>query len=178
MILHPDIQKKVQNEIDAVTGDEAIAIGHFERMPYTNATMEEIFRRSHIVPMPIARKCLSNIVYRNYLIPEGTAVFFNLHTIMMDKKHWGDPEAFRPERFLDSSGTKVINTERNLPFGYGKRICFGENVARESFLMYFTTFLKKYNFEIPPGKEAPSIDPEFGFALRPHPFDVLVTLRG
>jgi methyl farnesoate epoxidase/farnesoate epoxidase len=37
----------------------------------------------------------------------------------MDKKYWGDPEAFRPERFLDSNG-KFVKPERVIPFGFGK----------------------------------------------------------
>jgi cytochrome P450 len=38
----------------------------------------------------------------------------------MDKDYWGDPETFRPERFLDGNMT-IIRDERVLgAFGYGK----------------------------------------------------------
>lgn len=37
----------------------------------------------------------------------------------MDKQHWGDPEVFRPERFLDSSGN-IINDSWFMPFGVGR----------------------------------------------------------
>lgn len=37
----------------------------------------------------------------------------------MDVDHWGDPEVFRPERFLNSDG-KVINDKWLMPFGLGK----------------------------------------------------------
>lgn len=36
----------------------------------------------------------------------------------MDKEHWGDPENFRPERFLDSN-EQIIQYEWFIPFGYG-----------------------------------------------------------
>jgi cytochrome P450 len=181
MILNPDVQRKVQIEIDAVVGGERRnsipTVGDLGRMPYTCATVEEIFRLSHIAPMPVARKCMADFVYRGYLIHQGTAVFFNTAAVMMDKNYWGDPEVFRPERFLDSSGTKVVNTERNLPFGYGKRVCIAEQVARESVAIYLATFLKIYKFEIPPGKEAPSTEPLVSFTLRPHPFEALISPR-
>jgi methyl farnesoate epoxidase/farnesoate epoxidase len=37
----------------------------------------------------------------------------------MDIEHWGDPESFRPERFLNSNG-KIVNDTWRMPFGLGK----------------------------------------------------------
>jgi len=36
----------------------------------------------------------------------------------MDEHHWGDPEVFRPERFLDSAGN-IMNDSWLMPFGVG-----------------------------------------------------------
>jgi len=41
----------------------------------------------------------------------------------MEKGFWGDPEAFRPERFLDESGLVIKSLEeRVFVFGFGKTI--------------------------------------------------------
>ena len=45
----------------------------------------------------------------------------NLYSIFMDKQHWGDPENFRPERFLNEKND-IVNAERVIPFGFGN-IC-------------------------------------------------------
>jgi cytochrome P450 len=37
----------------------------------------------------------------------------------MDPKIWGDPENFRPERFLDESGS-LLKQNALVPFGLGK----------------------------------------------------------
>ena len=37
----------------------------------------------------------------------------------MDKDEWGDPEIFRPERFLDESGIQVVGRDRIMPFSIG-----------------------------------------------------------
>jgi len=37
----------------------------------------------------------------------------------MDKDEWGDPEIFRPERFLDESGIQVVGRDRIMPFSLG-----------------------------------------------------------
>lgn len=36
----------------------------------------------------------------------------------MDNEYWGDPEVFRPERFLSEEG-KIVHEERILTFGLG-----------------------------------------------------------
>jgi cytochrome P450 len=44
---------------------------------------------------------------------------------MNDPKHFSDPHAFNPDRFLDSEGHFVTN-DKVTPFGVGKRICLGQ----------------------------------------------------
>jgi hypothetical protein len=37
----------------------------------------------------------------------------------MDRKHWGDPEVFRPDRFLNEQGG-ILQDDWFVPFGFGK----------------------------------------------------------
>ena len=52
--------------------------------------------------MPHAATCDTTL--RGYDIPQGTVVIVSLYSIFMDEDLWGDPENFRPERFLTSEG--------------------------------------------------------------------------
>lgn len=45
----------------------------------------------------------------------------NIHAVHMNAEEWGDPEVFRPERFLTESGDRVIGKDRILPFSIGKK---------------------------------------------------------
>lgn len=45
-------------------------------------------------------------------------VIVNLYSIQMDPNYWGDPEVFRPERFLNPDGS-FRKDERHIPFGKG-----------------------------------------------------------
>lgn len=66
--------------------------------------------------------CLTkDVVYKNYEIPEGTIIFLNTWGIHRSKEHWGDPESFRPDRFIDENGKVITNDEWFMPFGSGKR---------------------------------------------------------
>lgn len=53
-----------------------------------------------------------------YQIPADTMMVTNLYGMHMDEKLWGDPENFRPERFLDHRGN-LKKKDYSLPFGLG-----------------------------------------------------------
>lgn len=55
---------------------------------------------------------------RGYTIPKGTQIVPHLDSVLQDKKIWGDPEVFRPERFIDSAGN-LIKFEEFIPFSLG-----------------------------------------------------------
>jgi len=46
-------------------------------------------------------------------------VYPNLYAVHMDVDEWGDPDVFRPERFLNESGTRVVGRNRLMPFSMG-----------------------------------------------------------
>ena len=54
----------------------------------------------------------------------------NLYAIHHDEKTWGDPYAWRPERFLSPDGKTLIKHEAFVPFSIGKRICPGYLVIK------------------------------------------------
>ncbi|KAF4530244.1 hypothetical protein B566_EDAN018308 [Ephemera danica] len=64
----------------------------------------------------------------------------------MDPEIWGDPENFRPERFLTEDGQYQKN-EHLLPFGGGSRVCMGESLARYSTLLYLAALVQRYQFQ-------------------------------
>jgi len=45
-------------------------------------------------------------------------VIVNLHSAHMDPDDWQQPQQFRPERFLDESGS-VVGRDRVIPFSLG-----------------------------------------------------------
>lgn len=49
-------------------------------------------------------------------------VMANIYSVHMDKNHWGDPEVFRPERFLNNATGKVVTDSWFIPFGVGQYI--------------------------------------------------------
>jgi cytochrome P450 len=52
MALHPDIMRKVQHEIDAVTGrDRLPTFDDHLRLPFVNAVCREVLRSNTVIPL-------------------------------------------------------------------------------------------------------------------------------
>ena len=80
--------------------------------------MLEIYRRSHVLPL-LPHKVYRDTEFEGWIVPKGTFVMINQYSVQMDKDFWGDPERFRPERFLDSDGN-VVNEHSLLTFSTGE----------------------------------------------------------
>lgn len=61
-----------------------------------------------------------DIVLCGYTVPAGAIVLPDFDCLFMDPDIWGDPEVFRPDRFLDKEGN-LVKKEEFLPFFIGKR---------------------------------------------------------
>jgi len=94
--------------------------------------------------------------------------------IMHDKEYWSDPDTFRPERFLDETRSKVINTERLIPFGIGKRMCVGTSLAQGELYLFLTGLVQNFKFEDPTPTH---LEPIAGFTLGCPNFTLKVTPR-
>ena len=112
-----------------------------------------------------------------YTIPKKDAVLFcNLYAVHNAKKTWGDPEVFRPERFLNDNG-EFVKHPHVIPFGIGKRSCLGELLARQE--LYIFTAMISQRFKILPEEGTDKIDstPKQSFTNVPRSFKVRAVSR-
>ncbi|XP_077147702.1 cytochrome P450 2K1-like [Ranitomeya variabilis] len=175
MMKYPEIQKKVQSEIDKVIGSNEPHAIHRKEMPYTEAVIHEIQRFGNLVPTNVPHATTQDINFRGYLLPKGIQVIPLLTSVLYDKDHFIKADEFYPEHFLDSSGNFVKN-EAFMPFSAGKRSCPGENLAKLELFMFLTRLLQNFTFKAPPGA-ALDLTPGVGFAAAPMPFKMCAIPR-
>jgi cytochrome P450 len=108
IMLHPDVLKKAQAEIDSVLGaqaDTAPGFRHLKQLPYCVSLTKEVFRWMPIAPNGGPRQTMEDDEYKGYHIPAGTTVFANVWSIHHNESIYPEPFAFKPERFLPKDGS-------------------------------------------------------------------------
>ncbi|NXD79487.1 CP2DH protein, partial [Halcyon senegalensis] len=177
MLLHPEIQSKVQAEIDKVTGRERPpAMTDQVSMPYTNAVIHEVQRYGDITPVGLPHMTYRDTELQGFFIPKGTTVITNLSSVLKDEAVWEKPNEFYPEHFLDANG-QFVKPEAFLPFSAGRRVCLGEQLARMELFIFFTTLLQKFTFVLPEDHPRLREDGHFALTKSPHPYLVRAVPR-
>ncbi|KAL6030892.1 hypothetical protein STEG23_032337 [Scotinomys teguina] len=164
MALYPEVQEKVQAEIDRVIGQKQPSLADRDSMPYTNAVVHEVQRLGNIIPLNVPREVTVDTTLGGFHLPKGTVVHTNLTSLHMDPKEWATPDIFNPEHFLENGQFK--KRESFLPFSMGKRACPGEQLARSELFIFFTALVQKFTFK-PPVNEKLSLKFRMGITLSP-----------
>ncbi|KAM5250978.1 LOW QUALITY PROTEIN: cytochrome P450 2D6 [Hipposideros larvatus] len=177
MILHPDVQRRVQQEIDEVIGQvRRPEMADQARMPFTMAVVHEVQRFGDIIPLGLPHMTSRDIEVQGFLIPKGTTLMLNLSSVLKDEKVWKKPFRFHPEHFLDAQGHFVKNSAF-MPFSAGRRSCLGEPLARMELFLFFTCLLQRFSFSVPAGQPRPSDHGVFAFLVTPSPYQLCAVPR-
>ncbi|XP_078517169.1 cytochrome P450 2A13-like [Lissotriton helveticus] len=174
LMKHPEVQAKVQEEIDNVINEKNCTPTFEDRgkMPYTKAVIAEIQRCSDNFPMGGSHAVTRDTPFREFVLPKGTNVYGMLTTSLNDPKYFSDPKKFNPGHFLDENGSfkKVVAL---IPFAFGKRSCPGESLSHTELFLFFTNILKNFNLRSPIDLEDVDLTPvESGFENLPPPYKI------
>nr|XP_003702175.1 PREDICTED: probable cytochrome P450 305a1 [Megachile rotundata] len=176
MVLHQDIQRKVQQEIDSmIPKDRLPDLSDRPKLPYTEAVIKETQRMWPIFPIIGPRRVLADTKLGDYYIEKDSTVIINIYSANMDPDSFPDPHSFIPERFIEN-GVRKSDADF-VTFGKGKRRCPGQAIATAAMFLLFTGILQRYSILPVPGKEPTSIEISSGLAITPKPYEILAVPR-
>ncbi|XP_075895319.1 cytochrome P450 2J5-like isoform X2 [Nelusetta ayraudi] len=176
LIKHPDVQEKVQAEIDRVIGQERQpAMADRPNLHYTNAVIHEVQRYGNIVPLNGPRMASEDTTLNGCFIPKGTTIMPMLTSVLFDKTQWETPDSFNPGHFLNAEG-EFVRKEAFLPFSAGKRVCLGESLAKMELFLFLVSLLQKFSFSVE-DKQRLNAEGITGIVRTPHPFKVYAKAR-
>ncbi|XP_049581282.1 cytochrome P450 2F3-like [Syngnathus scovelli] len=178
LIKNPEIQEKMQQEIDTIIGRErCVHMEDRKSMPFTDAVIHEVQRFLDIVPFSLPHYTLWDVSFRGYTIPKNTIIVPLLHSVLKDQTQWAEPQSFNPQHFLDRNG----NFKKNpafMPFSAGKRACVGESLARMELFIFLVSLLQHFSFSCPGGPDSLDLTPEYSsFANTPRRHQIIATPR-
>uniref|UniRef100_A0A914LVD3 Unspecific monooxygenase n=1 Tax=Meloidogyne incognita TaxID=6306 RepID=A0A914LVD3_MELIC len=147
LINYPNVQNKVQAELDSIIGDfdRIITMADRPSLPYLNALINEVQRMSNLLPLNLPHTLTKDVKIDGYYFPKDTIIIPQISAVLADGEIFEKPEEFNPERFLDENG-KLKKVDELIPFSVGKRQCLGESLARMELFLFLGNLLNKYKF--------------------------------
>lgn len=124
LLMHPEVLRKVLDEIRTVTGGVAPEPEHVPKLEYLDAVIRETQRVHTIIPL-VVRRLERPMTLGGFALPAGVMAAPSIPLVHMRRDVWGDPESFRPERFFERKPTPF----EFMPFGGGVRRCIGAAFA-------------------------------------------------
>ena len=142
---HPDIQAKVIDEIASELGTRDACNADLPRLKLTQAVILES-QRLYPAGWMFGREATEDCEIKGYFCPKGTQILIAPWVLHRDPRYYEDPEAFRPERWLDGLAQRLPRYAF-LPFGGGPRICVGHSLAMLETTLSLATILQGGSFE-------------------------------
>ncbi|KAH0679729.1 hypothetical protein KY284_020814 [Solanum tuberosum] len=152
LVLHPEVQNKLRQEVDNVTMGKVVTDVDVVRMPYLQAVIKETLRVHPPGPLlSWARLSTSDVRLSNgMVVPSHTTAMVNMWAITHDSDVWKNPLEFKPERFVVSEGGVNVDVRgadlRLAPFGAGRRVCPGKNLGLVTVMLWVAKLVQHFEF--------------------------------
>mmetsp|Transcript_102038 Transcript_102038/g.264251 ORF Transcript_102038/g.264251 Transcript_102038/m.264251 type:complete len:1267 (+) Transcript_102038:55-3855(+) len=179
LLNNPDKAKTLRAELDDVfcSLGRMPSPAEFSKLRYTNAVIKEAMRMTCAVPFN-SHTCTADTEVLGYRIPKGAMCINNIYAVHYDPEIYPDPERFLPERWLDKDPCTwaVENNFEFMPFGIGRRLCLGYNLALENLQLFVASLFWSFEFSSADGKPV-SMAEEVDFTISIPDFKVRAEVR-
>lgn len=159
---NPSAEARLHEELRGVLGGRAPEAADLERLPYLQAVVNEVLRLYPPAYL-LARTSVAPCNFGGYDFPVGTTILVSQWVMHRDSRFYDDPDAFRPERWLEGLAAK-LPAGAYFPFGDGPRRCIGQGFALLESALVIATIAQKFLFRLVPGHP---VVPEPLVTLRP-----------
>lgn len=141
-----DVVARIRAELTAVCGSALPRPEHLPALEYLDAAIRESLRLRTILPF-VVRVVKQTLTIGEYTYPPGVILAPAIHLLHQRADLYPEPQAFRPERFLE----RKFAPHEWTPFGGGNRACLGQAFALYEMKVVLATLFQTLDLERPPG---------------------------
>jgi cytochrome P450 len=160
---HPDVLERLLAEVDATCGDGPVTAEHVPALRFTRAAFDETLRTHGGTFIPRGATQPLHLDHAGIDVPAGTELLASMWTVHRDARFWPEPEAWRPERFLEPEPDRPRFAW--FPFGGGRRTCIGMHLALQSGVVVLAELARRWRVE--PLPDDPPVRPMSNVLVRP-----------
>ena len=147
---NPGARDRLEAELAAVLGDGPASPDDVPALPYTQAVVNETLRL-YPPAYVTGREAIRDTTIGGTRIPKRHIVLISMYTTHRDPRFFPEPDAFRPERWLDGL-EKRLPRGAFIPFGMGSRKCVGASFAMMEATLLLATIARRWRFELAAGE--------------------------
>ncbi|CAM0942981.1 unnamed protein product [Alopecurus aequalis] len=148
--IHPEWQDRAREEVLAVFGKHKPNFDNLSRLKTVTMIFYEVLR---LYPPAVTmnRKTSKEMCIGGIIYPAGILLELPIILIHHNRDAWGaDVLEFKPERFVGGISNATKNQPIFFPFGWGQRICIGQNFAMLEAKMALSMILQRFEFQLSP----------------------------
>jgi len=140
---HPEAERRVHAEIDAVLGGDRPTMADVAEFDYLERVIDEAMRLYPPV-YTMFREPKQTAELGGYRIPEGSAVMLSQWAMHRSERHWDRPDTFDPDRWTRDADRPRFTY---FPFGGGPRHCIGKHLAKLEAKLILARTAQRYRLE-------------------------------
>ncbi|CAN4099723.1 unnamed protein product [Withania somnifera] len=169
--MHPEWQDRARKEVFQVIGKNKPKFENLNQLNIMNMIFQEVLR---LYPaLTLIRSTSKSTKLGDMTIPPGVQLCVPTYLVHRDPEVWGDDALmFNPERFSEGV-SKAAKEPLYFPFGWGPRMCIGNNFGMVEAKLVLSQILQRFWFELSPSyTHAPNLTlvmkPQYGAQIILH----------
>lgn len=166
----PDWQARARAEVLKVCENGNLTADSLRHMKVLTMIIQETLR---LYPPAVlaSRSAQEDAKLKDIHVPKGLDIQIPIPLLHQNPELWGpDAKEFKPERFANGIAGACKTPQAYMPFGFGARLCLGQNFAMVELKVILSLILSKFSFSLSPAyQHSPAfkliIEPEHGVKL-------------
>ncbi|KAL2472242.1 Cytochrome [Abeliophyllum distichum] len=171
--IHPHWQERAREEVFQIFGDRKVDYEGISQLKVVSMIFNEVMRLYPSV-VELSRLVEKETKLGDNIIPADTLLMLPIMMVHRNPEYWGeDVNEFKPDRFAEGVLKATKGKTAYFPFGWGPRVCIGQNFALLEGKVMMANILRTFSFELSPTyAHAPhvvfTLQPQYGAPIILH----------